>query len=443
MFDRPLVILPSENQSREFDAKLLLACALAERGHDVVVGARHVIHNHIAEFRPGIYVAKDFRKPSERILDVIAGLGHHIVAWDEEGLVQPKPDLYYQRRYSLDAIKHVQSVFAWGEANCRLMEGAPQWPRIPIHKTGNPRLDMLRRELRQFYESEVERIRRANGRYVLFNSNFASFNPALESNPTPLFEKGAPLSPYLSGRKQLFERWQNLLPRLAKTISPISLIVRPHPAESDRVWKEISASHENFKVVREGSAIEWILSSEMVLHSGCTTGLEAALLEHTVFAFRPENLIPIRDDLPDALSTVCQSEDELISNVQESLREAGRRKLATVQQAISRDAAFAQDGPLASDRIAAVLGTLQPRSEPQMAAILKAHLRQFEKWLTKYIPNHKTSDASNLVRYPGTSIEVTAEKIVRLKATLKRFDRVTAVPVRANLHLITGPKRTV
>ncbi len=137
---KPLVIIPSENQTREFDAKLLLACELAQRGFEVVVGARHEIHNKIARFRQGIYFAKDFRKPSERILEIIAGLGHYIVAWDEEGIVQPLPQLYYERRWSLPAIKNVSEVFAWGPANERLMLGAPSWPGIKIHQTGNLRI---------------------------------------------------------------------------------------------------------------------------------------------------------------------------------------------------------------------------------------------------------------------------------------------------------------
>ncbi len=33
-----VLVIPCETQAREFDAKLLLACFAAERGHAVVVG---------------------------------------------------------------------------------------------------------------------------------------------------------------------------------------------------------------------------------------------------------------------------------------------------------------------------------------------------------------------------------------------------------------------
>ena len=38
------LILPVENQTRELDAKLLLACAAAERGFPVIIGSRALIH---------------------------------------------------------------------------------------------------------------------------------------------------------------------------------------------------------------------------------------------------------------------------------------------------------------------------------------------------------------------------------------------------------------
>ena len=37
-------IIPAEEQSREFDAKLLLACVAAERNFPAIVGARRDIH---------------------------------------------------------------------------------------------------------------------------------------------------------------------------------------------------------------------------------------------------------------------------------------------------------------------------------------------------------------------------------------------------------------
>ena len=49
-------------------------------------------------------------------------------------------------------------------------------PDMPIHVTGNPRSDMLRPELRSFYEPEAEEIRKTYGNFILVNTNFNHVN---------------------------------------------------------------------------------------------------------------------------------------------------------------------------------------------------------------------------------------------------------------------------
>jgi hypothetical protein len=49
------LIIPVEEQSREFDAKLLLACVAAERGYPAVLGSRRAIHLSATRLPRGIY----------------------------------------------------------------------------------------------------------------------------------------------------------------------------------------------------------------------------------------------------------------------------------------------------------------------------------------------------------------------------------------------------
>lgn len=435
-----MVILPSENQIREFDAKLLLACVLAERGFDAIVGARHDIHNHIARFPRSIYVAKDFRKPSERILNIIAGLGHRILAWDEEGLVQPLPALYYERRYTLPAIQKVSEVFAWGPANERLMLGSPSWPGFPIHRTGNPRLDLLRPELRAFHATKVDSLRSSLGRFVVFNSNFASFNPAIASVAPVMANNGKTVIPYLAWRHELFEQWKLLLPRIAKSMPNVTLVVRPHPSESHDLWQSIAQDVPNMEVLYSGSAIPWILASDVLLHSGCTTGVEAFFLGKPALSLRPDAPIPLEQDLPDSLSEIATSGEALIAALQKRLGSKNDFSPTSQQYNIANDAAFARLGPLASDRIADVLEQIagQQHVNPRTtSALLKAWLRQFEKRLTALSPKHKTSEAMNRLRYPGLSLFEVTNKIACLRSVLSRFDGIQVQQVTNQIYQIS------
>jgi surface carbohydrate biosynthesis protein len=52
------LLIPVENQVREFDAKLLLACIAARRGFSVVIGSRREMEFRIASFPRSLYLSK-------------------------------------------------------------------------------------------------------------------------------------------------------------------------------------------------------------------------------------------------------------------------------------------------------------------------------------------------------------------------------------------------
>jgi len=84
---RNTLIIPSKTQVCEIDAKLILACAAAERGFSSIIGARHDIRRKIGSLPRGVYIGKDIRGSSLRKLRIMANLGCQLLARDEEALV--------------------------------------------------------------------------------------------------------------------------------------------------------------------------------------------------------------------------------------------------------------------------------------------------------------------------------------------------------------------
>ena len=78
------LILPVENQVRELESKLLLACAAAERGMRVFVGSRRMVDVRISSFPRALYLSKRMTSRGVRMLQIINGLGHEVVSLDEE-----------------------------------------------------------------------------------------------------------------------------------------------------------------------------------------------------------------------------------------------------------------------------------------------------------------------------------------------------------------------
>ena len=175
--EKRLLLIPVENQVRELDPKLLLACIAAQRGFASVIGSRRELEFRIDSYPKSIYLSKSMTGRSLVFFRLAKKFGHQIVTWDEEALVHLPPETYYSRRLHPDTIRQVSHLFAWGQDNIELWRHYPHLPDgIPIHSVGNPRIDMLRPEMQPFYNDEVQRLRETYGDFVLINTNFNHVN---------------------------------------------------------------------------------------------------------------------------------------------------------------------------------------------------------------------------------------------------------------------------
>ena len=254
--NKPTLLIPVEIQTRELEAKLLLACVAARRGFPSIIGPRREMHFHIPSFPKSIYLSKSTTGASNKVFRKLEKLGCKIVVWDEEALIALPPKFYFRHRLSSDALMYISHLFAWGEENAELWRNYPEMPAdIPIHVTGNPRGDLLRPELRGYYQKEVETLRQAYGDFILINTNFYLINayypemntvmPAANPGERPILTRRAKsmgLSrDYAVGfseyKRSILEEFQRLIPDLEKTFPHYAIVVRPHPAENPKIYQ--------------------------------------------------------------------------------------------------------------------------------------------------------------------------------------------------------------
>jgi surface carbohydrate biosynthesis protein len=117
---KSVLLIPVENQVRELDAKLLLACIAARRGLPSIIGSKREVEARIANFPRGIYLAKSMLHGHSKFLKLACKLGHKIAAWDEDARVHLPPETYFSRRPSPVSMGCVSHLFAWGRTtpNC-------------------------------------------------------------------------------------------------------------------------------------------------------------------------------------------------------------------------------------------------------------------------------------------------------------------------------------
>jgi surface carbohydrate biosynthesis protein len=438
------LLMPVENQVRELDSKLLLACIAAGRGFSSVIGPRREMHIQITAFPRSIYLAKSMPVHRNIIFKIMRKLGHEIVAWDEEALVHPQAEIYYRRRVCPLGIKYVSHLFAWGEDNAELWRHYPELPiGTPIHVTGNPRGDLLRHEMRDIYEGDIKNLRSIYGDFILINTNFNHvnafspdlnlFRPAKKSGEEPKFGRAAKgmSREYAEGlrdhKEAIFESFQQLIPKLEKAFPEHTIIVRPHPTENQEIYRNIASQCERVLVTNEGNIVPWILASEAVIHNGCTTGVEAYMMRMPAISYRAT----VNDyydlgfyRLPNLLSYQCFDFEELRATLKDVLTGKLGPADGNERQVLIKSHLTALDGPLACERMVNVLEEImEGRSElprPSLRNRLEgwsiSAIRTLIKRGKEHVPGSHNRPEFQRHRYPTVSLE-------KIRARLSKFQQ--------------------
>jgi surface carbohydrate biosynthesis protein len=284
---------PIEVGTRELLSRFLTACIAAEKGFRVLIGYQYTLLEHATVLPLGVYFSKGTNAVSLKNLEMVKDQGHAVAVCEEENFfrsLQDNPivighddifdvcDLYLA--VSPDEKDYLTSRF-----------GAS----IPVVCCGNARSDILRSEFRPMFDEEVKSIRKLFGSHILINTNFGILNNGMPNNtPQKIFETWLKIGVFSSRlnsseKIQIFKDYMSFEKSNMAIINQLivklvadgfSIVIRPHPVEDVATWKLQASSFgkENIRVVSDGNHIPAILASELLLHTACTTGVEALLL---------------------------------------------------------------------------------------------------------------------------------------------------------------------
>ena len=291
------VIIPVETKVRELTAKVLFAALAVKRGYHVILGESHAVRDHLSYLPAGIFVDKSMAPSRSDAFRTYRHYGNVIVSWCEEGFVFPDDEDYLRRKVSGDALCQLEMFYAWGKYQADMIGSAyPEYVNriLPV---GNPRIDLLRPSYRKLYRKQVMELKQTYGRFVLINTNFARCNYI--DGESAYFKKlkhsGKMTTPdaesfvrsSLLHKRQIMDGFRSVIPIILDRFPDIQIVIRPHPSENHESWADYCASFPRCHVVHGGSVIPWIMASEVLIHNGCTTGVEASLLDYPVIAYRP------------------------------------------------------------------------------------------------------------------------------------------------------------
>jgi surface carbohydrate biosynthesis protein len=322
-----ILYCPMEIASRELDSRLLLAAIAAARGFEVVLGQKWLIERNIERMTPGVYLSKTLTVRDAKMLKRARAAGYITAAIDEEipGLVVHDRNFWWVSR---DAVDATDVIFLPGTFNSHAFQEAFALEAGRVRKAANPRWDLLRRELRTIFAYEAAELKRRHGDFILLNSNLG-FTNSHKGNIDEIIQsligqgKVDPQNHAFLAELREFGRMESgnraallaLLPMLAQRFPTHKIIVRPHPSEKVEEWLEWTRGVPNLSVIREGSATAWIMASQMLIHTNCSTGTEAVALDRPAVCLVPTDSPANRRYLANLVNPVVATPQEALEVV--------------------------------------------------------------------------------------------------------------------------------
>jgi surface carbohydrate biosynthesis protein len=323
--DSKWLFIPIEVKVRELLAKTLLACVAAERGFNVVLGEAHTVRDTLHMLPAGILMEKGVAPSEEEKFTRFIEQGNRIVSWCEEGLVFFNDDDYVKRKITRDDLNQVDYFFAWGRHQANVIKVRFPEMESRIILSGNPRLDLLRPEYRNIFNSKVDKLKSKYGKFILVNSNFQHCNHKNGDGAyVGMLKQQGRLAgkqdenfawDWIAHKEKLFDSFIPMIRSLRQNFPNYRVIVRPHPGENHETWRQLFVGDDGIEVTHEGGVIPWVIASSVLIHNGCTTGIEAALLDHPAIAYRPVLSNTYDQYLPNSVNYCADSESELLKSL--------------------------------------------------------------------------------------------------------------------------------
>jgi len=301
-----MIIIPIETVVRELPYKISLASGLNGSLNEIVVIAPKRICFYLIKIfgNKAIYFDKGYHEgESEKIYSLVKARNGIIVSLDEEGAVDYPDWRTLRRRYSETLVKYADVVFFWGEKQKEFFQKKLGSSKSKLVLSGHPR----------FFIDAEQNENHVSESFLLINTNMSFGNNLLGEDHIKQNYSGR-----ISNLDELIRFDNQKISLIIEFIqefrsrSDLSIFLRPHPEECETVYR---LPIQNYVVSKAGVVNDLITNAYKVIHTDCTTAVEAYLL-----GFRPVSLLPsgfenFKTVLPRNVSVCFSDFQEAVDNV--------------------------------------------------------------------------------------------------------------------------------
>lgn len=330
------VIVPVESTDRELDIRLLLCGSVGELldadarfyiGHSVSLRQLLLLMKNFVYFGKHVFGAPRF-SDAARVYDKIKKRNGVVIHLNEEGGIWPGQEKDWlgdlERAEKPSVMQSEDLLLEWGDYQTDFYKNFEP-SSVPIITSGHPRFDLNKEKYRWLLANNIREISQAHGDFILVNTTTSWGNNAL-GQESHIFKETLNYNPNsVEDRIFRFKNWSHqkkVLAEVIKLVNEISLeypdkkiIIRPHPAEDVTIYKSVFCNIENIEVILEGSPGPWIAASELFIHTGSSTALEAHFLNVPTVYFRPHDS-DMEILLASEVGKICQSAKQVFEVIE-------------------------------------------------------------------------------------------------------------------------------
>ena len=324
-----IIYIPCEIPVRELPGYLLLALTASARGHQVVIssGLDFWLYKRLNLLSKGCYMIKNMNVPSvsNTVYKEFIRDGFDMYCQEQEpSIIYGKFETYLETlNITKDQNVPFKGVFCWGERDTVKFKNFFKSKEEIFFNTGSLRLDLWKTKYKNLHKN-FNKV--PDKPYILFISNFSYIMGKDNWTKISLVERNLEMLKTEKAENNFIRRVQQDMSIAGDMIIAIKhistkypehdILLRPHPADSVSNWKNIFINNKNVKVIgNQDSITPWIYNSSAIIQNGCTSAIEASVMEKPIISYGPDRVYD-NLDIPNSLGYRARTINELTNSLE-------------------------------------------------------------------------------------------------------------------------------
>ncbi len=316
--NKKIVFIPIETEVRELDYKIMLATEIADENTVCFVGQHNLLNRLIKNFNGGVYLGKNiFPEWFPTRMDYYQTLKENdfsLLYYHEEGGIWVGEESNWKgmcmKQIDATILNEDDKIICWGPFQTNFYKSLDS--DASIHNVGVARFDLAQDMNLRKLISQSTKVQEKD--YILINTNFAAVNHYLDflgwfkplNTPSRSLDQRLESMHWYNTSFKVMGFFLEMLTKLLSDFPESKFVLRPHPTESIEFYQEFFKAFDNIKISKDFSAPEWINGCKVLIQNGCTTSIEAQMMNKRVISYYPvesKNYVDVTNDIGHFAST--------------------------------------------------------------------------------------------------------------------------------------------